>query len=278
MNVAQSSDRYAVLGNPVAHSKSPIIHEMFAAQTGERLSYDALLVPLGSFESLLRQFQERGGRGVNVTLPFKGEAAKLATTKSARAQRAGAVNTIRFEADASMYADNTDGVGLVRDLSVNLGCVLTDAEILILGAGGAVRGILEPLLETRPARICIANRTVAKAEELAEGFGALGEIHPCGIAATSGSSYDLIINATSAGLDGVTVPISGDTLRPHTWCYDLVYANRPTPFVRWAQTHGVAHAVDGLGMLVEQAAEAFFLWRGVRPDTQQVIESLRGVA
>ncbi len=248
---------------------------MFAVQTGEQLSYEALLVPLGDFAHSLQQFRDQGGRGVNVTVPFKEEAAKVVDDLSPRAKRAGAANTISIGHDGSMYADNTDGVGLIRDLCDNLGCVLTDAEILILGAGGAVCGILEPLLARHPARVSIANRTVAKAETLARRFADLGEIRPCSMSATTNSSYDLIINATSAGLAGTMLPLSAEILRPNAWCYDLVYADAPTPFVRWAQIHGVERVVDGIGMLVEQAAEAFSLWRGVRPVTRDVIESLR---
>jgi len=268
------TDRYAVFGHPIAHSKSPQIHTAFARQTGQDMTYEAILAPLDSFADSVAAFIAAGGRGANVTVPFKEEAFKLARRLSPRAQRAGAVNMLSFEADG-ILGDNTDGAGLVADLTRNLRCALAGKRILLLGAGGAARGVIEPLLDQQPAALVIANRTVSRAQELAELFGhAMNDrgITACSFDAAD-TAFDLIINATSASLAGELPPLSPRIFTADSLAYDLMYG-RDTPFLALARNHGAATA-DGLGMLVEQAAEAFYLWRGVRPDTAPVITSLR---
>lgn len=267
-------DRYAVFGNPIGHSKSPLIHQMFAAQTGEQLSYEALLAPLDGFTAFARAFF-REGRGANVTVPFKEEAYRLVDELTARAARAGAVNTLKKLDDGRLLGDNTDGAGLVRDLTVNAGIALRGQRILLLGAGGAVRGVLEPLLAEQPAELVIANRTVAKAEELARLFADLGPVVASGFDWLD-VPFDLIVNGTSASLAGELPPLAPSLIQPgHTVCYDMMYGKDTTAFNRWAQTQGAARTLDGLGMLVEQAAEAFHVWRGVRPDSAPVLAELR---
>ena len=267
-------DRYVVFGTPIGHSKSPLIHRMFAEQTGEQLDYSTLLAPLEDFTGCAREFFQQG-RGANVTVPFKEDAYRLANSLTERAQRAGAVNTLSKLADGTLLGDNTDGAGLVRDLTVNAGLSLQGKRILLLGAGGAVRGALEPLLAEQPASLIIANRTVEKAELLAELFDDLGPVSASGFDWLR-EPVDVIINATSASLSGDVPPIAGSLIEPgKTFCYDMMYAKEPTAFCRWAAEQGAAVAMDGLGMLVEQAAEAFFLWRGVRPDSAPVLAELR---
>lgn len=267
-------DRYVVFGNPIGHSKSPMIHQLFAQQTGEQLEYRTLLAPLDDFAGCARAFFQEG-RGANVTVPFKEDAYRLADSLSARAQRAGAVNTLSKLADGSLLGDNTDGAGLVRDLTVNAGFSLTGKRILLLGAGGAVRGALEPLLAEKPASLIIANRTVDKAELLAESFSDLGPVSASGFDWLR-ESVDVIINATSASLTGDVPPIAASLIEPgKTLCYDMMYGKEPTAFCLWASEHGAALSMDGLGMLAEQAAEAFYLWRDVRPDTAPVLAELR---
>ncbi|HHH35856.1 MAG TPA: shikimate dehydrogenase [Gammaproteobacteria bacterium] len=268
-------DRYAVMGNPVAHSKSPQIHAAFARQTGQRLVYEAIQVDEGGFPQAVGNFRASGGKGLNITVPFKREAWVLADERSERAEVAGAVNTYLFRPDGSIYGDNTDGVGLVRDLVVNHGAVITGRRLLILGAGGAVRGVLGPLLSERPASVVIANRTVHRAEELAAAFADGVPVSGCGFDELAGGCFDLVINGTAASLGGQALPLPPDILAPGAWCYDMMYGDAPTPFLRWAAAHGAAQCLDGLGMLVEQAAESFFLWRGVRPETAPVIAMLR---
>jgi shikimate dehydrogenase len=267
--------RYAVIGNPVAHSKSPRIHAQFAAQLGQRIEYTALQVDPGGFPQAVAQFRANGGQGLNITVPFKLEARQLAEHLSARAKLAGAVNTLRFETDGTLYGDNTDGVGLVRDITVNLGVVLAGKTILLLGAGGAARGVLGPLLEQKPARVTIANRTVPRARELAERFAALGRVEAVGFDALAGQRFDCVINATAASLSDEVPPLPENLFAPGALAYDLMYSNAPTAFLRWAGAHGAGKLADGLGMLVEQAAESYYLWRGVRPDTTPVIAALR---
>ncbi len=269
------TDRYAVMGNPIAHSKSPPIHALFAAQFGYDIEYRAILVEPGHFAQAVAEFQAQGGKGLNVTVPFKEEAWALASTRSARAQRAGAVNTLLLDPSGSHYGDNTDGVGLVRDLKSNQGCELAGKAVLLLGAGGAARGVIEPLLDEKPALLVIANRTPGKAVELARAFRESGHIDGCGLDSLADRSFDIIINATAAGLLGEVPDLPPEVVQTHSWCYDMMYADEPTAFMRWAQELGAERALDGLGMLVEQAAEAFFLWRGVRPATEPVIQSLR---
>lgn len=267
-------DCYVVFGNPIGHSKSPLIHRLFAEQTGEQLDYSTSLAPLDDFSDFARAFFAEG-RGANVTVPFKEEAVRLADSLTERAQRAGAVNTLSKLADGTLLGDNTDGAGLVRDLTVNAGFSLKGKRILLLGAGGAVRGALEPLLAEQPASLIIANRTVEKAELLAQLFADLGPVSASGFDWLQ-EPVDLIINATSASLSGDVPPIAASLIEPgRTLCYDMMYGKEPTAFCRWASEHGAVVAMDGLGMLAEQAAEAFYLWRGVRPDTAPVLAELR---
>ena len=267
-------DHYAVVGNPIAHSKSPRIHALFAAQTDQNLEYRAILVEADGFAAAARAFRDAGGKGLNVTVPFKQDAWVFADLLSARAERAGAVNTLVFDA-SGVRGDNTDGPGLVRDLTGNHGCPLADKKILLLGAGGAARGVLQPLLAERPAQLVIANRTAAKAVELSLRFSDLGRVSGCGFADLAGRRFDLIVNATAAGLHDAVPPLPDGVLATDGWCYDLMYGKEPTAFVRWGREHGATHSLDGLGMLVEQAAESFHLWRGVWPETKPVIEALR---
>jgi len=271
------TDRYCVFGNPVAHSKSPAIHAAFAEQTGEAIEYTAIAAPLDDFAGAWRRFVAEGGRGANVTVPFKEEAFRLCDTLSQRARRAGAVNTLilggnGLSQDLKVYGDTTDGVGLVRDLKRH-GVTLAGARVLVLGAGGAVRGVLEPLLAERPVSVRVANRTAAKAEVLAGDFSELGEIIGGGFDAVAGQ-FELVINGTSASLAGDLPPLPGGLFASGATAYDMMYGAEPTVFLRWAAEHG-ARPVDGLGMLVEQAAESFFQWRGKRPDTAPVLAELR---
>lgn len=268
------ADRYAVMGNPVAHSKSPAIHAMFAEQTGEDIGYERILVPVDDFEEAVERFRAEGGKGLNVTVPFKHQAWRLAERCSDRATRARAANTLTL-GDGEIAADNTDGAGLVRDIGVNLGFSLHGAQILVLGAGGATRGIVPALLGQAPAQLVIANRTAAKARTLATEMSDLGPVSGVGLCELADSRYDAVINATSAGLGGELPPLPDELLRPDGLAYDLVYADAPTAFVRWGRDRGAAIAADGLGMLVEQAAESFYIWRGVRPTTADVIRALR---
>jgi shikimate dehydrogenase len=270
-------DRYGVFGNPISHSKSPLIHRLFAEQTGEQLSYAALLAPVDDFPGFARAFFAGGGMGANVTLPFKEQAVVLADQLSERAFRAGAVNTLKKQDDGSLLGDNTDGAGLLRDLTLNAGLELCGQRILLLGAGGAARGVLQPLLGAAPQSLVIANRTVEKAEQLAREFADLGPVLASGYDWID-APVDLIINATSASLAGELPPLAASLIRPgHTRCYDMMYGREITPFNRWAVAHGALQVMDGLGMLVEQAAEAFFLWRGLRPQTAPVLQQLRGL-
>jgi shikimate dehydrogenase len=268
-------DRYAVFGNPIRHSKSPQIHAAFAEQTGQNLSYRAQLVEIGQFDTAARAFFAGGGRGLNVTVPFKLDAYAFAGELSGRARRAGAVNTLALQEDGSVYGDNTDGVGLVRDMHDNLGWELDGRRVLILGAGGASRGILEPLLRRHPETLVIANRTVDRARELARAFADLGHVAGCGFDELAGRRFGLVINATSASLSGELPPLPDDILSDDCCCYDLTYGAAPTPFMRWAAGRTAWAVADGLGMLVEQAAESFCIWRGVRPETRRVIAQLR---
>jgi shikimate dehydrogenase len=268
-------DRYAVFGHPIAHSKSPRIHTLFARQTAQHLVYEAQDVDLAGFSHAVGEFFRTGGRGLNCTVPLKEAAFRIAEEHSTRAARSRAVNTLMQREKGALYGDNTDGIGLLRDLEVNLGLDLHGRRVLLLGAGGAARGILAPLLETAPASLVIANRTLPKARQLAEEFAGLGNVVACGFADLAGHRFDLVLNSTAASLSGETPPLPDDLLSPGGGCYDLAYGMRPTPFVRWGQAHGASVSVDGIGMLVEQAAEAFLLWRGIRPATGPVIEVLK---
>jgi shikimate dehydrogenase len=270
-------DRYVVAGNPVAHSRSPRIHAEFARQTGQRLSYERLLCPLDGFARALRDFAAGGGRGCNVTVPFKFEALQLAAGCSERAALAGAANTLRFDAPG-WWADNTDGVGLVRDIEHGAGRLLAGQRILLLGAGGAAAGVLGPLLQARPAVLTLVNRSADKALHLAARHQALADA--CGVVLDArpvtapGVGFDVLVNASASSLAGAASPVPASVLGPGALAVDLMYGPAAAPFLAWARAAG-AQARDGLGMLVEQAAEAFFVWRGVRPDTAPVLAALR---
>src|SRR3972149_5432304 len=268
------TDHYAVIGNPVAHSVSPQIHAEFARQTGQDLDYVKLLAPLDGFAACVADFRSCGGKGVNVTLPFKLEAYRLATRLSERAEEAQAANTLKFD-DSAIFGDNTDGAGLVRDIETNLGFAIADKRVRLMGAGGAARGVVAPLLEKRPAALAIANRTLDKAHALALHFARLGKCAACGYAELAGRRFDLVINATSAGVSGELPLLPDDIFAPGALAYDMMYGRELTSFLRFAQMHGAACVADGIGMLVEQAAESFFVWRGVRPETAPVIAMLR---
>lgn len=269
------SDHYCVFGNPIGHSKSPLIHTTFAAQCRQDLCYDAMLVPKDGFAASVHRFVAAGGRGANVTVPFKEEAFRLASRLTARAELAGAVNTLRFDG-REMLGDNTDGAGLLRDLTVNLAFPIGGKRVLLLGAGGAARGVVGPLLDARPAALVIANRNADRGRELAQRFAA--DLLPLGGGywQLAGRSFDLVINATSASLAGELPPLPAGVFAPAGLAYDMMYGEGDTPFLAFAREQGVARLADGLGMLVEQAAEAFELWRGVRPDSKPVMAMLRG--
>jgi len=270
----EGADRYGVMGYPVSHSRSPVIHHLFAIQTRQNIQYELLEVAPDELETAVKQFGRAGGKGLNITVPHKSEVARLVDDMSERASTAGAVNTLVFN-DDGLYGDNTDGVGLMHDLQVNHGLELKGANILILGAGGATRGILSPLLEAEPGSIIIANRTFPKARSLADHFANQGPVDACRFKdVRSLPIYDLVINATSAGLKGEVPTYPEEAVHPATFCYDLSYGSKPSPFSRWAASHGAAKSVMGWGMLVEQAAESFHIWRGVRPDTAPVLKQL----
>jgi len=267
-------DEYAVMGNPIAHSKSPRIHSLFAQQTGEPIHYRAILVEVGKLPEAVAGFVAEGGKGLNITVPFKRDAWELVDERSRRAERAGAVNTIRIE-PGRLFGDNTDGVGLVNDLRHNLQIPLQDRRILLMGAGGAARGVLAPLLEQEPALLVIANRTPERAVDLAAEFADLGTVQGCGFDALENLQFDVLINATAASLQGDLPPLPEGIVAEGACAYDMMYGARPTAFMKWAQWQGAEKVSDGLGMLVEQAAESFCIWRGVRPETAPVIAQLR---
>lgn len=266
-------DRYAVFGSPIKHSKSPRIHQMFAQQTNQQMEYTAKDVPAENFKASVMEFFLQGGKGLNCTLPLKELAWAFAHESTERAELSKAVNTLALQPNGKILGDNTDGCGLVADL-VNNEVALKNTRILLLGAGGASRGILAPLLEKSPRYLILANRTRKKAEDLAAEFSLYGDVEGCGFAELKGKQFDLIINATSASLYDETPPLESGILAANGVCYDLAYGNRPTAFVRWGLAHNAKFSLDGLGMLVEQAAEAFYLWRKIRPDTKVVIDSL----
>jgi shikimate dehydrogenase len=268
-------DKYCVFGNPIAHSKSPEIHAAYAAQTGQQLTYEKRLAPVDGFADAVRAFIAEGGKGANVTVPFKLEAHKLANALTVRAQAAGAVNTLIFS-DDGIIGDNTDGTGLVTDIVYNAQTPIAGKRVLLLGAGGAARGVVLPILEHRPAALVIANRTVATAEALVQQFSALageGVLSACGFADIEGA-FDIVINATSASLNADLPPVPPSAFKPGALALDMMYGKEPTVFLQFAASHG-AQTRDGLGMLVEQAAEAFHAWRGVRPATADVLTALR---
>ncbi|MFO1339754.1 MAG: shikimate dehydrogenase [Burkholderiaceae bacterium] len=277
----EAVDRYAVLGNPVAHSRSPFIHAAFAAATGQPLRYERVLAPLDGFEASLRAFAAAGGKGCNVTVPFKFELPALCRERSARVELAQAANTVRFDADG-WACDNTDGIGLVADIERNAGVALAGRHVLLIGAGGAAAGVLGPLLEARPAEVVVVNRTADKAAALCARHTALAAA--CGAAlrggglglaaSAAGSGFDVVLNASASSLAGAEVPVPASVLKPGTLAVDLMYGPAAAPFLHWASARG-AVARDGLGMLVEQAAAAFAWWRGVRPETAPVLAALR---
>ncbi len=267
-------DRYGVMGYPISHSRSPVIHRLFALQTNQQMQYELLQVTPDKLETAIRQFQRTGGKGLNITVPHKGEVCRLVDRMSERAGAAGAVNTLSIT-DSEIYGDNTDGIGLLRDLMVNHGFNVEGSNILILGAGGATRGIVGPLLEMKPAALCIANRTVGKAQTLADHFGDMGSVSAYPFNAVPvDEPYDLVINATSASLHGDSPPYPAAAVSRASFCYDLSYGLKPTPFSAWAREQGAGNSVMGWGMLVEQAAESFNLWRGIRPDTAPVLKQM----
>lgn len=271
--LAPGYDHYGVVGDPIAHSLSPRIHEAFATETGQALRYHAIRVAPGTLPAVLTAFERAGGRGLNITIPFKEEAYHLAHRLSERARLAGAVNTLSMDADR--VGDNTDGVGFLRDYVGNHGGRLAGRQVLILGAGGAVRGLLGPILGEGPVRVVVANRNLAKARALEAEFGPLGAIEARTFEALAAQRFHLIVNATPSGLTGSLPVLPAGTLAEGGCCYDLVYGSEPTPFLRWGLSQGAVRALDGLGMLVEQAAESFFVWRGLRPATAPVLRSLR---
>lgn len=271
-------DHYQVVGNPIAQSRSPFIHRCFAQQTHQLMEYGRFCPPVDGFREAADAFFASGGKGMNITAPFKLDAYQYANRLSPRAKLAGAVNTLALQKDGSILGDNTDGVGLVTDLVSRVGWPITDRRVLILGAGGAVRGVLQMLLEQHPAQLTIANRTVSKARDLAAVFSHVGAIESVGFDQLSdlpGASFDLIINATSAGLTGAVPPLPKTLVNGATRCYDMTYGAELTAFLRWAQAQGATQLVDGLGMLVAQAAESFHVWRGVQPAVQPVYDALR---
>lgn len=273
------SDRYAVVGNPIAHSKSPDIHAKFAAQTGQDIAYTRLLAPLDGFRAEVLGFFDQGGRGVNVTVPFKLEAHDLAHEVSQRAKDARAANLLKCE-DGRIFADNTDGAGLLRDLTANIGIDLAGKRILLIGAGGAAQGVLVPLVETKPAILAIVNRTVEKAMRLAENLrhnplAAHTVISGRSFDDLQGQHFDVVINATSSGLTGDVPPLPAGIFAADAMAYDMMYGKETTTFLAFARTQGAGRLADGLGMLVEQAAESFMIWRGIRPQTAPVIAALR---
>jgi shikimate dehydrogenase len=269
-------DRYAVVGNPIKHSKSPFIHKAFAQQTAQDIAYVPLLFPLDDFAASVRRFRDEGGKGFNVTVPFKQDAFAIMDECTERARLAGAVNTVTIRPDGTLMGDNTDGAGLVRDILNNAEGSLFDKRILVLGAGGSVRGVLGPLLQQKPREIVIANRTLEKAAELARMFTAQGRVRASRYEALEGG-WDWIINATSASLHGDLPPLSDMLVNANTWCYDMMYGKDPTVFLQWAMSRGAARVMDGLGMLVEQAAESFRTWRDILPATEPVIMELRAL-
>jgi len=268
------TDRYCVFGNPISHSKSPLIHAAFARQTGEDISYSAILAPLDGFAASVRSFVASGGCGANVTVPFKEQAWQMVSRRTARAELAGAVNTLVF-GNADIVGDNTDGAGLLRDITLNLHCPLLARRVLLLGAGGAARGVIGPLLGARPEALVIANRTVARAHALAGHFAPLGAVTGSGYSGLAGQSFDIVINATSASLGDDLPPLPTGLFAAGSLAYEMMYGRDNTPFLAFARAQGAEHFADGLGMLVEQAAEAFHVWRGVRPDVTPVLAMLR---
>jgi shikimate dehydrogenase len=267
-------DQYAVFGHPIAHSQSPLIHRLFAEQTGQLMEYKAIDVPAESFKHSLTDYLNRNGRGLNCTVPLKELAFQQVDQLTERAKIGRAVNTIIVQDDGTLLGDNTDGIGLVTDLTRNHQITLRNARILILGAGGAARGIIQPIIEQSPCDLYIANRTVSKAQNLAEEFSNIFPVQACGYDNLAGMEFDIVLNATSASLSNQLPPLPDKLVSHPGCCYDLAYGNEDTAFVKWAKKQQVSLCLDGLGMLVEQAAEAFYQWRQLRPETQTVISQL----
>jgi len=268
------TDRYAVIGNPIAQSKSPLIHGAFAKATGQDIEYTKIEGPLDGFSAAVRAFIDSGGRGMNVTAPFKLQAYEMADQRSERAQLAGAANCLKFEADGRILAENFDGIGVTNDIVRNQSAPIAGKRVLVLGAGGAVRGLLLPFLAERPAELVIANRDAVKAAKLAQEVAAHGKVRGGGYAEIGAARFDLVVNATSASLRGELPPVSPEVFAVDGLAYELAYGKGLTPFLRLAQNAGVKHLADGVGMLVEQAAEAFVWWRGVRPETRALIDEM----
>ena len=266
------TDLYAVMGNPIAHSKSPLIHTEFARQTGQDLSYSAILVEINNFAQAVTAFAAQNGKGLNITVPFKEQAWQFVDERSPLAEKAGAVNTISFQ-QGKTVGDNTDGVGIVRDLQQNHEILLRNKRLLVLGAGGAVRGVLGPILDEQPQSIVIANRTVNRAQQLVSIFNQQGKLKASGFNELD-DCFDVVINGTAASLGGEMPPLPAQCVE-NAACYDMMYASDDTVFMRWCKSNGANKVLDGLGMLVEQAAESFYLWRGVRPNTASVIDYIR---
>ena len=273
MSETHATDRYAVIGHPIAHSKSPLIHGLFAQATGQDMVYTAIEAPLDGFAAVVHAFRAQGGRGLNITLPFKLQAFELATDPLESARLAGAVNALKFVGDR-IYADNFDGLGLVNDIQRNLGVPLAGKRVLLCGAGGATRGAIVPIALQKPALLAVANRSADKAHQLKRDFAAHVDLQTCGYEELAGESFDVVLNATSTGLTQAALPLPAGVFAAGALAYELVYGKGLTPFLKQAQAAGVTHIADGVGMLVEQAAEAFAWWRGVRPDTRPVIDRL----
>jgi shikimate dehydrogenase len=275
-----SIDQYAVIGNPIKHSKSPLIHGLFAQQTEDAMRYDAILSPLDEFSTTVADFQQQGGKGLNVTVPFKEQAWELADELSEYAQSAGAVNTLVFKEDGSIYGANTDGIGLIKDLTTHYDISLQGKRVLLLGAGGAAKGVVQPLLEQNIRSLIIANRTEERAEKLAADFTDIATASACDIKGGSYNAlrdqgqFDLIINATAASLQGIMPPMPASCLYNQSICYDMMYGGCPTAFEYWCEDNGAALVANGLGMLVEQAAASYAIWRGRQPDTKPVLDNL----
>ena len=273
MSEPRATDRYAVIGHPIAHSKSPLIHGLFAQATGQLMEYTAIEAPLDGFQAVVQAFRAQGGRGLNVTLPFKLQAFELATDPMESARLAGAVNALKFENDR-IYAQNFDGLGLVNDIQRNLGVSLAGKRVLLCGAGGATRGAIVPIALQKPALLAVANRSADKAHQLRRDFAAHVSLQTGGYEDLAGECFDVVLNATSTGLSQAALPLPAGVFAAGALAYELVYGKGLTPFLKQAQAAGVTQIADGVGMLVEQAAEAFEWWRGVRPDTRPVIDRL----
>ena len=269
-------DNYCVVGNPIAHTKSPQIHAAFARQTHQNIFYQPILLDKETFGlKAVRELQHQGIKGMNITVPFKTNAWKISQIRSHNAESALAVNTISFDQHGKVKGDNTDGIGLVRDLVINKKITIKDKKLLLLGAGGGVSGVLKQLLDEKPTTVVIANRTISRAKTLCDAFANYASITACRFSDLAEQVFDIVINGTSASLHGEALPLPESIIQSDTCCYDMMYADKDTIFMQWAKAHGAGSVYDGLGMLVEQAAESFFIWRNIRPETSAVIQSLR---